>query len=100
MLLFIAIALTLDGCKHLEFNIKTSFNSNMNTVILQELHLRFRQSPGGPDTEAIRRGREESKSHPLEVLGVIFPWNPLATLSFHEGNSAIAEGLVLLRDGI
>ena len=33
------------GCTHLEFNIKTSFNSNMNTVILQELHLRFRQRP-------------------------------------------------------
>ena len=27
----------------------------------------------------------------------ISPWNPLATLSFHQENSAIAEGLVPLR---
>ena len=27
---------------------------------------------------------------------LIFPWNPLSTLSFHQENSAIAEGLVLL----
>ena len=56
--------------------------------------------PGGPATEAIRRGREESKSHPLEVLGDISHWNPLSMLSFHQENSAIAEGLVLLGDGI
>ena len=34
----------------------------------------------------------------LEVLSVISPWNPLSTRSFHKENSAIAEGLVLLRD--
>ena len=55
------------------------------------------RGPGWAATEAIRRGREESKSHPLDVLGVISPWNPLATLSFHQENSAIAEGLVPLR---
>ena len=49
--------------------------------------------------EAIRRGREESKSPPLEVLGV-FSLAPSATLSFHKENSVIAEGLVLLREGI
>ena len=40
--------------------------------------------------EAIRRGREESKSPPLEVLGV-FSLAPSATLSFHKENSVIAE---------
>ena len=49
--------------------------------------------------EAIRRGREESKSPSLEVLGV-FSLAPSATLSFHKENSVIAEGLVLLREGI
>ena len=44
--------------------------------------------------ETIRRGREESKSPPLEVLGV-FSLAPSATLSFHKENSVIAEGLVL-----
>ena len=63
--------------------------------------VQFRQGEdGGAATEAIRRGREESKFHPLEVLGVISPWNPLSTLSFHQENSAIAEGLVLLGGGI
>ena len=47
--------------------------------------------------EAIRRGREKSSRVPLAALGVISPWNPLATLSFHQENSAIAEGLVPLR---
>ena len=28
---------------------------------------------------------------------LISPWNPLSTLSFHQENSAIAEGLVPLR---
>ena len=58
------------------------------------------RSSGGPATETIRSAREESKSPPLEVLGVISPWIPLATLSFHKENSAIAEGLVLLGEGI
>ena len=53
---------------------------------------------GGQPSETIRRDREESKICPLEVLSVISPWNPLSTLSFHKENSAIAEGLVLLRD--
>ena len=52
---------------------------------------------GGPAPETIRRGREESKFSPLEVLSVISPWNPLSTPSFHQENSAIAEGLVPLR---
>ena len=30
----------------------------------------FRQGAGGQPSETIRRGREESKFHPLEVLGV------------------------------
>ena len=47
--------------------------------------------------KAIRRGRVKSSRVPLAALGVISPWNPLATLSFHEENSAIAEGLVPLR---
>ena len=47
--------------------------------------------------KAIRRGRVKSSRIPLAALGVISPWNPLATLSFHEENSAIAEGLVPLR---
>ena len=34
------------------------------------------------------------------ALGVISHWNPLSTLSFHKENSAIAEGLVLLRGRI
>ena len=55
------------------------------------------ESPGGPVPEAIRRGREKSSRVPLAALGVISPWNPLATLSFHQENSAIAEGLVPLR---
>ena len=66
-----------------------------------EIFLRQKEDhAGGTATEAIRRGREESKFHPLEVLGVISPWNPLSTLSFPEENSAIAEGLVLLGGGI
>ena len=48
-------------------------------------------------TEAIRRDRVKSSRVPLAALGVISPWNPLATLSFHQENSAIAEGLVPLR---
>ena len=53
--------------------------------------------PGGLPTETIRSGREESSRVPLATLGVISPWNPLATLSFHKENSVIAEGLVSLR---
>ena len=56
--------------------------------------------PGGLPSEAIRRSCEESKSCPLEVLSAISPWNPLSTLSFHQENSAIAEGLVLLKGRI
>ena len=55
------------------------------------------REPGGAATEAIRRDRVKSSRVPLAALGVISPWNPLATLSFHQENSAIAEGLVLLR---
>ena len=51
----------------------------------------------GAATEAIRRDRVKSSRVPLAALGVISPWNPLATLSFHKENSAIAEGLVPLR---
>ena len=53
--------------------------------------------PGGAATEAIRRDRVKSSWGPLAALGAISPWNPLATLSFHKENSAIAEGLVPLR---
>ena len=53
--------------------------------------------PEGTATEAIRRDRVKSSQVPLVALGVISPWSPLATLSFHEENSAIAEGLVPLR---
>ena len=56
------------------------------------------KSRGGPASETIRRGREKSSRDLLAALGVIFPWNPLSTLSFHQENSAIAEGLVPLRD--
>ena len=52
---------------------------------------------GGPATEAIRRDRVKSSRVPLAALGVISPWNPLSTLSFHQENSAIAEGLVPFR---
>ena len=55
------------------------------------------RGPGGTATEAIRRDRVKSSQVPLVALGVISPWNPLSTLSFHEENSAIAEGLVPLR---
>ena len=47
--------------------------------------------------EAIRRERVKSSRVSLAALGVIFPWNPLSTPSFHQENSAIAEGLVPLR---
>ena len=47
--------------------------------------------------EAIRRDRVKSSRVPLAALGVISPWNPLSTSSFHQENSAIAEGLVPLR---
>ena len=55
------------------------------------------RGPRGATTEAIRRDRVKSSRVLLAALGVIFPWNPLATLSFHQENSAIAEGLVPLR---
>ena len=40
--------------------------------------------------------RAEGASNGIVSLR-ISPWNPLATLSFHKENSAIAEGLVPLR---
>ena len=46
--------------------------------------------------EAIRRDRVKSSRVPLAALGT-FSLAPSATLSFHEENSAIAEGLVPLR---
>ena len=55
------------------------------------------REPGGAATEAIRRDRVKSSRVPLAALGLISPWTPLATLSFHQENSAIAEGLVPLR---
>ena len=39
----------------------------------------------------------KSKWDLLVALGVIFPWHPLSTWSFHQENSTIAEGLVLLK---
>ena len=46
--------------------------------------------------EAIRRDRVKSSRVPLAALGT-FSLAPSATLSFHEENSVIAEGLVPLR---
>ena len=54
---------------------------------------------GGPATDAIRRGRVKSSRVPLAALGT-FSLAPSATLSFHKENSVIAEGLVLLGEGI
>ena len=80
----------------------------INFKYTQDLRLRFTKNtdssvtvqtrgPGGATTEAIRRDRVKSSRVPLAALGVISPWNPLSTLSFHQENSAIAEGLVPLR---
>ena len=52
--------------------------------------------PRGATTEAIRRNRVKSSRVPLAALGT-FSLAPSATLSFHEENSVIAEGLVPLR---
>ncbi|OON87041.1 hypothetical protein BXO88_05750 [Oribacterium sp. C9] len=54
--------------------------------------------PGPEDNplKNVERGREKFNSAPLEALS-LFSLTPSTTLSFHQGNSVIGEGLVLLR---